>query len=614
MAQKKGKRYGVWIIVGLLFVGLLGFGTGNLGGNITTIGSVGDKELRISDYQRFLNAQVRSFEGQTGNRISIVEAQQLGLTQIAQSQLIAERAIDNEVSNIGLSIGDALVREEVLRVPGFRGISGDFDREVYRSALRQNGLTEAEFETSIREELSRTLLQGAVAGGLPAADIYADTLAEFIGAQRDFVWAEITDADIEGDLPEPRAAELAAFYDANPDLFTAPETRDITYAWLVPDMIQDQLTIDETALRATYEERIAEFVTPERRLVERLAFLDDDAASAGLARIEAGEIDFDGLVVERGLDLADIDLGDVSQSDLGAAAEGVFAAEVGGVVGPLPSDVGPALFRMNAVLAAQEVTFEEAAPDLREELAAARARRVIDDSSEQINDLLAGGATLEVLAERTDMQLGQIDWSVESDEDVAAYDVFRIAAATAQEGDFAQLERLPDGGLLALRLNGITPPTLRPQADVADELVEAYRADAQRTAIFARAKEIAAELAPLSDLASFGVTATIETGQTRQSFIAGTPPGFMTEVFEMEIGQNRVIDNGDTAIVVRLDGISPADDSDPQVAAQRAQIAESVTAGIANDLYGAFAGDVQLRTNVVVDQNALNLVHNSIER
>lgn len=614
MAEKKGKRFGVWIILGLLFVGLLGFGTGNLGGNVTTIGSVGDKELRISDYQRFLNAQVRSFEAQTGGRISIAEAQQIGLTQMAQTQLIAERAIDNEVDQLGLSIGDERVRNEVLRIPGFRGVSGDFDREVYRSSLRRNGLTEAEFETSIREELSRTLLQGAVAGGLPAADIYADTLVQFIGAQRDFVWAEVTAAALEGDLPTPTDAELTDFYTANPDLFTAPESRDITYAWLTPNMIQDQLTIDETALRATYDERIAEFVNPERRLVERLVFLDDAAALAAKARIDTGDVDFDALVAERGLDLADIDLGDVSRDDLGDAADGIFATNAGDVVGPLPSDVGPALFRMNAILAAQETTFEEAAPDLREELAAARARRVIDDSSEQINDLLAGGATLEVLAERTDMELGQINWSIDSQDDVAAYDVFRNVAAQVKEGDFAQLERLPDGGLLAVRLNGMSPPTLRPQADIADELAQAFNADAQRKAIFARAEQIAAEVAPLSDLASFGLTATIETGMTRQSFIAGTPPGFMTEVFEMEIGQTRVIDNADTAIIVRLDGLSPADENDPQVTAQRAQIAEGAIAGIANDLYGVFAGDVQLRTDVSVDLNALNLVHNSIER
>ena len=73
-----------------------------------------------------------------------------------------------------------------------------------------------------------------------------------------------------------------------------------------------------------------------------------------------------GLSVALGVDvkltLDDIDLGDVSKSDLGAAGEAVFALASPGIVGPFMSDLGPALFRMNAVLAAQNTTFDAAKP------------------------------------------------------------------------------------------------------------------------------------------------------------------------------------------------------------------------------------------------------------
>ena len=59
-----------------------------------------------------------------------------------------------------------------------------------------------------------------------------------------------------------------------------------------------------------------------------------------------------------------MDLGDVRKIDLGRAGDAVFAAAAGDIVGPLDSAVGPALFRVNAVLAAQETTFEEALPEL----------------------------------------------------------------------------------------------------------------------------------------------------------------------------------------------------------------------------------------------------------
>jgi len=394
MAQKKGNRYFVWIIMILLFVGLLGFGTGGFGGSAQTIGTVGKKEISVAQYQRGLNEQLRAFSAQIGTPVSFAQAQQLGIDQAVLGQIVTERALDNEATNLGISVGDELVRGEVLRVPAFRDLSGDFDREAYRATLQQSGMNERDFEMSIREEISRTLLQGAVVGGIPGPVAYADTIVTFVSETRDITWSAVTADNLTAPLAGPTDADLQAFYDANPDQFTAPEQREVTYAWLTPDMIQDQLTIDEDALRALYDERINEFVRAERRLVERLVYLDQDAADDAAARFAAGEVDFDDLVAERGLTLADVDMGDVLPSDLGDAADAIFAADAGAVLGPLPSSLGPAMYRMNAVLAADEVTFEDAADDLRAELSAARARRVIDDSSEGINDLMAGGATL----------------------------------------------------------------------------------------------------------------------------------------------------------------------------------------------------------------------------
>ena len=90
----------------------------------------------------------------------------------------------------------------------------------------------------------------------------------------------------------------------------------------------------------------------------------------------------------------DVDLGDVGKSDLGAAGDAVFALTDPGVVGPVMSDLGPALFRMNGILAAQETTFDEAKDSLGEEMRMDAARRDIASRMDQIDDLLASGADL----------------------------------------------------------------------------------------------------------------------------------------------------------------------------------------------------------------------------
>lgn len=608
MAKKSNKRYGAWIIVGVVLVGLAGFGSGGLSGTIRNIGTVGDKEVSVTAYQRALNEQIRALSAQFGQQVSFQQALAFGIDQVAINQVVLLRTLDNEADQLGISVGDERVFDRLQAIPSFQG-AGGFNRETYRLALQQSGQTAAEFETGIREEAGRTLLQGAVVGGLPEAGAYADTLVQYISEVRAMTWAVVGPDDLTAPLRGPTEADLQAYYDANPDAFTAPEARDITYVWLTPVMIIDDMVVSDEAIAALYAQRSEEFIQPERRLVERLVYLDQDRAVAAKARLDAGEVTFEELVTERGLALTDIDMGDVDREELRMAGDAVFAAAAGDVVGPFNSALGPALFRMNAVLGAQETSLEEASPLLREELAIDAARTFINDSATTVADLIAGGASMADLADRTDMELGTISWTAENSEGIAAYDDFRREAAVVEEGQFAQLFDLADGGIFALNLDGITPPTLRPLDEVREDVSAAWQEQFRQEAVIAKAQEIAADILPLTSFESLGLEALTEEGLTRRSFVEGTPPDFNSQLFEMTIGEVRVFDAQDRALIVRLDDIAPPDLTDPSVTAQRESLAENAAAGIAQDIFDAYATSLRQQTDVNINQTTINAVN-----
>ena len=440
----------------------------------------------------------------------------------------------------------------------------------------------------------------------------------FAGERRGFSWATLDASQLDVPAGAPTEAQLTAWYEANPEDFTTPAAKRITLAALTPDMILDQVTVDEEALRAEYDARSAEYNTPERRLVERLAFANDAAAEAAIAALAAGETDFETLVTGRGLTLADVDLGDVSRADLGAAGEPVFAAEVGSVVGPYSSTLGPALFRVNGVLNAQNITFEEVRDDLAAELAPDRARRVIEAQASGIDDMLAGGATLEELAADTDMEMQTIDWSEEVDAGIAAYPAFRNAAAALQADDYPTLIELDDGGIFAMRLDEELPPRLLPLEEMREVALAGWQAEETMRLLRERADAIVAGYATTGDLAAEGLTVTEERNITRDQFIPGTAPGFLTRVFQMEPGDLAVIDGpvegaGPTVLIVRMDEILPADQNDPGVTALRERLSESGRAGLAQDLFQAYVGQLQSQAGVRLDQAAINAVHTNFQ-
>ncbi len=323
----RSRRGGVLVfgLLALLTLGLGGFGVTRFSGSTQTVASVGDRAIKINDYARALQREIRAFSAEQGVPVNMEMAQALGIDRRVQGQLFAAAALDNEAARLGLSVGNAEVGKRILAIQAFQGPDGTFSRDTYSLTLKQEGMSEAEFEDKLRDEAARGLLQGAVAGGIDAPATFVRTLADYIGETRSFTVAELLPSDLTEAVPAPTDAEIDAQYKATPDAYTQAETRRLTTVWLSPEMIADTIEVDEQALKDAYQARIGEFVIPEKRLVERLVFGTEDEARAAKARIDTGAVTLADLAVERGLEAKDIDLGEVSKDDLGAAGDGVFA-------------------------------------------------------------------------------------------------------------------------------------------------------------------------------------------------------------------------------------------------------------------------------------------------
>lgn len=617
MAKKSSvQNFFVWMLLALLVAGLGGFGIdGFLSQRVTAIGSVGERTIRAQDYARALQSEMRAFERQIGRPMTLAMAQAFGLDARVRAQLITQAALENEAERIGISVGDVNVSRTVASYPAFSGPTGNFDMDTYRFQLQNLGLSPAEFEVTVRLDAARGILQAATASGVQTPAALRAALIDHFARRHAFALFTLTEADLPGPVAAPTESEIADFHAANLARFTAPETRHLSYAWITPAMVRTTIEVDEASILALYQERINEFVQPERRLVERLVFGSQTDAQAAMDRLTAGAIDFDGLVVERGLSLEDADMGDVSRADLGAAGEAVFAlTDPGLVAGPLMTSLGPAIFRMNAILNAQETPFEEARETLHDELAADRARRLIADQQEEFDDLLAGGASLEDLAAETAMALGTIDWSTDLNEGIAAYSEFGTAAAAVTADGFPELLTLSDGGLFALRLDSITPPAPRPLSEVRAQVTAEARAQAVGVALMALATELSAQLAA-QGIDAFaedrGIAPESFEDVTRLDRLPQVPAAMLDSLFSAATGTPVVQATGSGVLLALVQGSQPADEGDAQTRRLTGVIDERIGSGLAQDVFGYFARALQAESGISLNQAAIDAVHAS---
>ncbi|MFV0411434.1 MAG: SurA N-terminal domain-containing protein [Paracoccus sp. (in: a-proteobacteria)] len=642
--RTKGKSTIVWILMGLLLLGLGGFGVTSFSSGTSEIGSVGKTSIDAATYRRVLVAQMDDLSRQAGRRITLDEARALGLPQSVQAQLYVVAVLAEEARLYGVSVGDETVAKVITAMPAFQG-PGGFDRVAYGDTLRREGLTEEKFESDVRADQSRLILQDAVVSGVSAPAPQVALSTGWALEKRDISWVELTVADLPAPVRPADQATLEAWHQANADRFTAPEMRKISYVWINPEILADKVDLDETALRDLYDSKAGEYHQPERRLVSQLVFESPQAAQAAKERIDAGE-SFETIAGERGLALADTELGEMSEAELGQAGPTVFAAADNGVIGPVETELGPALISVNAILDPIDVSFEEALPDLRAEAAADRARRLIADMAPQVEDLLAGGATLQQVADQTDLEIGQIEWTADVEAapgEIGGYPAFRERAVSVSEKDYPELFDLDDGGIFALQLDAVVPPTLIPFADVKEKVAadwagaEGHRqllSLAERLKLRAVSETIppvqtegmapAAGPAPapgaspdlIADPALAAAAADAaqelpilqwhdETGVTRDGWLEAAPPALIEEAFKLSDGETEMFDDGQRVALVRVNRVGPADLSGETAQEVSARIEERLDASLQGDVFDYFIRAVEQQNGIAVNSAAI---------
>ncbi|MEM9012237.1 MAG: SurA N-terminal domain-containing protein [Pseudomonadota bacterium] len=617
LKRMRGSSIFMWLILGLLFVGLVGFGTvgtvGISGLGSGTVAEVGDEDVPLDDYVRELQRQQRLLTQRTGRPLTIAELRANGIDANVLQLLIRTATLSAEARDLGISATDDMVRTAVIEDPNFGG-PGAFSEEIYRLTLDRSGLTRRAYEERVRGELARDQVQDAVVAGAMVPDTALTTVLAFLGETRDIVWVPVA-VDRDAVPEDPGDAVLQSFHADNPELFTRPVTRQVRAAILSLDNLAATLEVDEADLRAEFDARLAQFQTPERRFVDRIAFPDLTAAEEAVTTIRAGELTLEALAEERGLDPADLALGEVRADELrGAERDAVFGSDQTGVVDPVATDLGAVVFRVNAIVPARERGFEDVREELRLEIARAEANVVLVDEALNAEELIAGGATLAELANETPFVLVEGAVTEAGSEEPALNDPAILAEVFAADVDEDRdLRDLAAGGSFAIRVIEELPEALRPFADVRDDVLAAWRDDARVAAAREEAEGVLTLLADGRTLAQLAADQDLAlerfAGLSRDGADA-VPAALIEPAFALAPGESEIVEvDGETLAVLSVSAIHEADPNDPAERGRREILAQNFDQGLASDIFSYFTFGLQAQHPATVNQSMLDQVH-----
>src|ERR1051325_8387419 len=233
-----------WATVALLLIALIaivvtGFGTGGFGGlGSLARGDGGDKgdALAMVDGKPITAAEVSDLVNRTFVRarqqqstLDMAGFLAQGAYEQVLEQLITARVVEAYAQRQGIRVSDRMIDREIVNIPAFRNLTGQFDQSIMRQQLQAQNLSEARFRQDVAQSLIQRELLGPIALGTRVPEGIAREYANLLLERRRGLVATVPIALIAQSV-HPTAAEIAAYFQRNRAAFTLPERRIIKYA------------------------------------------------------------------------------------------------------------------------------------------------------------------------------------------------------------------------------------------------------------------------------------------------------------------------------------------------------------------------------------------------
>ena len=359
-----------------------------------TLIAAGKTTISVRTFSNRFRTMLQQIAQQTGRTISPDEARQMGLDRQLLVQLVREAVQREAVRRLNLSLPADVLVARIRKMPQFTGPGGVFDRRLFQQALYNAGLSEQEFLNELRDGILAQGLMEAITADMAAPKVLVDEVYAYRNAMRDADYVVIV-AD-EAALPQPDEATLKKFYQEHKQQFTAPERRIIRVLALTPQALSGNVKVPEEELKKLYETQKSRFFQPEKRSVEQLRFDSEEAAKKALEALRSGAKTWEQVLAEHKLKPEDVRIGPYEKKRFPseALAKAAFAAKEGEIVGPVKTPLGVFLAKVVKVVPAHEIPFEEAKKDLEKYLQLEKARDLIAEYYDKIEELRASGQGL----------------------------------------------------------------------------------------------------------------------------------------------------------------------------------------------------------------------------
>ncbi|GAC1307431.1 MAG: peptidyl-prolyl cis-trans isomerase [Steroidobacteraceae bacterium] len=590
---------------------------------------VNGSEISSNEVRQAYQQQLAQAERQSNG--SLDDGQRNEIKRRVLDQYVNSEALVTRADELGYRVSDRDLLKAMAQVPAFQ-VDGKFDQAHAIAVLKAQGRSVGEIEDLFRRDVKLRQLDAALSMSSFATPAELKRVQSLTREQRELAWFAISAAKYAA-AAQPDDAQLEAYYAAHKADFMTPESVDLRYVEISLPQLEAKVSVDDARLKAYYEEQKSKtperYVQNEQRRVSHILLQVGDPkedasvkakAEALLKRAKAGE-DFAKLAKEFSQDTGSASQGgDLGWSErkgwVAPFADAAFSMKDGDIAGPVKTQFGYHVLKLDGIRPAATKSFEQSRNDLEADYRRTEAERLFNNAQDQLADAALQNTTdIDVVARKAGLTARDIagftrrDGGGELGNSPAV-----INAAFSQDvldGHLSPMVEVSKGRGVVLRASDHKLPRQMPLQAVRADVVDAWRKQKGRQDALAAAADAVQRLSAGTswDAVARSLGATPVAAKYVSRSDQTVPIDIRRDAFEMPkpagkpVYRHLALADGDVDVVA-LTAVrdEPVTDAGAQDALLRRQLAQESAAGEAQTYMAA----ARRTAKVIVNPRALD--------
>ncbi|MBL0450833.1 peptidylprolyl isomerase [Aeromonas caviae] len=543
------------VILGLIILSfaLAGVGSYLNGPARTAPATVNGNDISAPALENAYRNERARMESQMGEAFNQLAANPDYMKQFRRGvldRLIDQALIDDKARSLGLRVSDEQIKQAIVAMPEFAE-NGKFSNDRYLQLIRRAGMTPEMFRDSLRQDMVRQQLMGAVLGSEFALKGEAEQLDRLYNQTRDLRLIRLA-ASAYVDGIEVSDAEVEQFYKVNSARFMNDETVKVDYLLLDAANLGKNIKVTEQDAQDYYDQHQDLFQRPERRQVAHILIpfgKDEKAAEqkaeAVLAKAKAGD-DFAALAKADSSDTfsakkgGELDWFEKGVMDPAFEKAAFALAKAGDLSAVVKSPFGFHIIKLLAVEPAKTKPFVDVMSDTIARLQSEKAKEQFFAEQQKMADSsFENPDSLDLTAEAMGLQVQSTGYFSQADAPAPLNDPKVLSVAFSEQlrddNTNSDVIELADGKALVLHIMGHQPKAAKPLAEVKEQVITAIKHDKASEVARGKAQGLLDKLKAgenvQADLTALGLKVDTHTGVSR--FAQEMDQNLVTQAFRM---------------------------------------------------------------------------------